>query len=154
MQLVKDSNKGVFPGISVQLFDFETPVSAVATIACHALPGAWGCFHLPNEAGTKTMIFHLEDSPFCKVGEWNEIDESTFVDNNDEEVEDPNYDPDSEEFRPHGGDVFIFNGNSDAMWAALKADEDAFINSLQHIKLDQSKKFSASILELHEKGLY
>lgn len=151
MQLVKDSNKGVFPGISVQLFDFGTPVAEVASVDCHALPHSWGCFHMPNEAGTKTMIFHLEDSPFHVAPE---IDESTFVDDEGEEEEDTNYDPDSEEFRPYAGDVFIFNGNSEAMWASLKANEGEFINSLQHIKLDQSKKFSASVLELHEKGLY
>lgn len=142
MIFTKDTSKGVFPGISVQLFDFETPVSKIATIACHSLPASWGAFHLPNDAGTRTMVMRLEDSPFCEPGEWDGKDGTDLMAE------------DAEEYRPLDGDVWIFHGSSEAMWELVKDNPDTFINCLVYHKLDQSKRFSDSVIELHAKGAY
>lgn len=134
MLFTKNADQGVFPGISVQLFNFDTPVSAVAMVSCHSLPASWGAFHLPNEEGNRTMIFSLEDSPF--------------------EAHSEEYDEDSEEYRPLNGNVWVFHGDSESMWDLVKNKPDSFINCLVYHKLDQTKKFSANVLELRAQGYY
>lgn len=132
----KDGSKGVFPGISVQLFNFDTPVAKVAMVACHCLPASWNAFLLPNEDGDKVMVFQLEDSPFRGM---------------DDNLED---DSDAEEYRPLDGNVWVYHGDSSQMRALVNTAPNTFINCLVYHKLDQDKKFSASILELREQGKY
>jgi hypothetical protein len=152
MKLVKDNSIGVFTGISQQLFDFEEPVTEIADLSCHALPHSWGSYHMPNEARTKTAIFHLEVSPFCP---YNPLEEQDFNEEEDDE-DHPANEPSEpvEEYRPMNGDVFIFNGSTDEMFEALKSDEQGFIDGLKHFKLDQGKRFADNIMELHAQGAY
>lgn len=133
MLLQKDPYKGVRTGISQQLFEFETPIAEISTVACHSLPASWGSYLLPNEAGDKCAVFHLERSPHQSA--------------------DPESD-EYEEWRPHHGDMWIFNGSSGDLRAAIKKDEYSFIQSLEHVKLDQSKTLAASLIELHEQGKF
>lgn len=133
MLLQKDPYKGVRTGISQQLFEFDTPIAEVSTIACHSLPASWGSYLLPNEAGDKCAVFHLERSPHQSA------------------------DPESdayEEWRPHNGDMWIFHGSSKDLRDSVKKDEHSFIHGLEHVKLDQSKTLAASLIELHEQGKF
>lgn len=144
MRFVKNTEVGCFPGISVQLFDFDNPVSKVAMASCHSLPASWGAYHLPNDEGTKTMVLRLEDSPFRVQHDWNEASD----------LPEPDYDVDSEEFRPLDGDVWVFHGTTKEMWNLVKTNPENFVNCLVYHKVDQSKKFSASILALRAEGKY
>lgn len=132
MEFVKNNNIGEFTGISQQLFDFDTPVSKVAMIACHCLPHNWGAYQMPNDANTKCAIFRLETSPLGSVN-----------------PDDP------EEYRPLNGDLWLFDGGSDVLWDTIKNKGDqALISSLEYVKLDQDKLFADSLIELHEQGKY
>ncbi len=138
MRFEKNNDIGVFPAISQELFGYGTPVSSVAMIACHALPHSWGCYLLPNDANNKCAVFHLEDSPFA--------DEVCVT----EEEQD-----NSEEYRPLNGNMWLFDGSSTQLRDVIRDQGDeALIDALTYVKLDQDKKFADNLIDLHEQGKF
>lgn len=138
MKFEFNRNKGVFPGISVQLFNFDTPVTEYADECCHALPMTVGAFRLDNVSDTKVAVFFLEDSS---------------LNDNDEE------DELLEEYRPFGGDFWIYEMNSQKLHELIteelaKQPHGTTVEGGTHYNLPEGKPFHEMLIELGKEGKF